>query len=65
MRSEKIQDDRGYSAAVVMDLSKALEIINQDPLISKIHAYGLHGTSLILLRDYLSNRFQRTKINCI
>ena len=36
--------------------------IPHDLLIPKLEEYDLHRTSLHLLRDYLSNRIQRTKI---
>ena len=29
---------------------------------AKLHAYGLRGNSLNLIKDYLSNRYQRRKI---
>ena len=57
---EKLRDERGYFAAVLMDLSKAFDTINHGPLIAKLHAHTVHGKSLKLVRDYLCNRFQRT-----
>ena len=46
-----------------MDLSKAFDTINQDLLIAKLGAYGFDTASLKLIRSYLTNRFQRTKVN--
>ena len=56
-------DSRGYSGAVLMDLSKAFDIINHELLIAKLHAYGFSKESLDLILDYLSDRWQRTKIS--
>ena len=55
-------DSRGYSGAVLMDLSKAFDTINHELLIAKLHAYGFSKESLDLFLDYLSDRWQRTKI---
>ena len=55
-------DNRGYSEAVLMDLSKAFDTINHELLIAKFHAYGFNKESLELILDHLSNRQQRTKI---
>merc|ERR1712096_425564 len=34
-------DKKEYSGAVLMDLSKALDTINHELLVAKMHAYGL------------------------
>ena len=59
---KEARDKNGYSADILMDLLKAFGTINNDLLIAKLHAYGIRRTSLKLLKNYLSNRFQRTKI---
>ena len=56
-------DNSGYVGTVLMDLSKAYECIPHDLLIAKLEAYGFDKTCLHLLRDYLRNRKQRTKID--
>ena len=55
---KKVLDDKGFGAAVLIDLPKTFELLNV-----KLHAYGFNGDSLKLINDYLSNRWQRTKIN--
>ena len=55
-------DNRGYSGVVLIDLSKAFDTINHELLMAKLHAYGFNKESLELILDYLSNRWQRTKI---
>ena len=56
-------DKNGYTGAVLMDLSKAFGTINHDLLIAKLNAYGFKKNSLRLIKNYLSNQWQRTKIN--
>ena len=56
-------DQNGYGGAILMDLSKAFDIINHDLLVAKLGAYGFDTESLKLIRSYLTNRFQRTKVN--
>ena len=56
-------DNKGYGGAILMDLSKAFVTINHDLLIAKLNAYGFSHSSQNLLYSYLSNRWQRTKIN--
>ena len=56
-------DQNGYGGAILMDLSKAFDTINHDLLIAKLGACGSDAASLKLIRSYLANRFQRTKVN--
>ena len=46
-----------------MDLPKAFDTLNHDLLIAKLHAYGFTRESLKLIKSYLTNRWQRTKVN--
>ena len=46
-----------------MDLSKAFDNINHELLIAKLEAYGFDESALNITLDYLSNRWQRTKVN--
>ena len=46
-----------------MDLSKAFDTINPELLIAKLHAYGFSKDALKLIFSYMSDRWQRTKIN--
>ena len=46
-----------------MDLSKAFDTLNRDLFIAKLNAYGFSKDALTLVRSYLKNRWQRTKIN--
>ena len=56
-------DNKGYGGAILMDLSKAFDTINHDLLIAKLHVYGFSKESLKLIKSYLTNRWQRTKLN--
>ena len=62
-RWKKFLDQKGYGGAVLMDLFKAFDTLNHDLLLPKQHAYGFHRGSLKVFHSYLSNRYQRTKIN--
>ena len=46
-----------------MDLSKAFDTLNHDLLIAKLHAYGFDKSALKLIKSYLTNTCQRTKVN--
>ena len=56
-------DKKGFGGAILMDLSKAFDTLNHELLIAKLHAYGFDINALRLMKSYLSNRWQRTKIN--
>ena len=64
-RWKTILCQKWYGGAVLMDLSKAFDTLNHDLLLAKLHAYGFDRDSLKVLHSYLSNRYQRTKINKI
>ena len=56
-------DNKGFWGAILMDLSKAFDTLNRDLLIAKLYANGFSKTALRLIKSYLTNRWQRTKIN--
>ena len=57
------QTKKEHGGVVLMDLSKAFTTLNHDLLIAKLHAYGFSEESLQLIKSYLTNRWQRTKVN--
>ena len=64
-RWKKILDEKGFGGAVLMDLLKTFYTLNHELIIAKLGAYGFNNESLKLIRSYLTNRWQRTKINKI
>ena len=56
-------DKKGFAAAMLMDLSKAFDTINHELMIAKLYAYGFSKESLKLIFSYLSDRWQRVKID--
>ena len=56
-------DNKGFSGAILMDLSKAFDTLNRELLIAKLHAYGFTKKALDLIYSYLIQRWQITKIN--
>ena len=59
----KSLDNKGFTGAVLMDLSKAFDCMNHELLIAKLDAYGFGKDSLNIINSYLSNRWQRMKVN--
>ena len=53
----------GEYAALLTDLSKAFDCLPHDLIIAKFHAYGFDKASLRLMHSYLTDRYQRVKID--
>ena len=52
-----------YNRSIFLDLSKAFGTVNHERLIWKLdHYFGIRGIAHELLRDYLTNRYQYTKL---
>ena len=58
-----LDGDGGMYGAILMDLSKAFDTINHELLIAKLNAYGFSDSALQIVQSYLSDRWQRTKVN--
>ena len=59
----KFLDIGGHAGALLTDLSKAVDCIDHEILIAKLHAYGFDNEALKFIYSYLKGRKQRTKIN--
>ena len=55
-------DDGKVFGSLLTDLSKAFDCLPHDLFIAKLQAYGFDAKALKLIKDYLSNRMQRTKV---
>ena len=59
------QEEVGKVGAVLMDLSKAFDVLPHDLLIAKLHAYGLGHESLNFIYSYLTSRKMRVRIGAV
>ena len=55
-------DNGKYCGAILMDLSKAFDVIPHGLLIAKMHAYGFDLDCTKFIQNYLNDRYQRVKI---
>ena len=56
-------DKSGVVGTILMNLSKAFDCLPHDLILGKLQAYGVNYESLELIRSYLSNRYQRIKLD--
>ena len=59
----KGKQDRMYTLAVFLDLSKAFDSLEHDVLLSKLYKYGIRGVAYEWYKSYLTNRQMRVKCN--
>ena len=57
---QNILDRKGQADMNYFDLSKAFDTVPHDLLIHKLQSFGIHGRLLAWIKDYLTNRKQRT-----
>ena len=53
----------GTVFAIFIDLSKAFDTLNHNLLIAKLGAYGFRNDALLYMKNYLSDRHQRVRVN--
>ena len=56
-------DKGGFDEGILLHLSKAFDTINHDLLLAELYADGFDKNALRLVKSYLSDRWQRMKIN--
>ena len=56
-------DENMKVGAIFIDLSKAFNTLHHSLLLAKHRTYGLQPTALKQMKNYLTGRFQRTKVS--
>ena len=59
----KCLDKKGTCGALLTDLSKIFDCLPHKLLLAKLNVYGFDESSLKYMKNYLSDREQRVKIN--
>ena len=62
-KRKRVLDENMKVGAIFMDLPKTFDILNHRLLLAKYKAYDLQPTALKQMENYLTGRFQRTKVN--
>ena len=57
-------ENKEYTAAIFLDLSKAFDTLEHSVLLKKLETYGIRGLALEWYRSYLSNRSLSVKCQC-
>ena len=60
---EKSLERGGEYATLLMDLTKIFDCLPHDLIIAKLYAYRIDKASLRLVHSYLTDRYERVKIN--
>ena len=56
-------EEKKFTLALLLDLSKAFDTIDHNILCKKLYHYGIRGTALTWVQSYLSNRVQYVEYN--
>ena len=59
----KSLDNKSQVDMIIMDFSKAFDVVPHNRLLSKLHRYGLHGTTLTWISGFLKHRTQRVVVS--
>lgn len=56
-------DENKCTVLILLDYSKAFDTVNHQLLVSILHFFGFDENSLVLIKNFLSDRSQQVKIN--
>ena len=56
-------ENKYVTMGIYIDLTKAFDLVDHNILLAKLQAYGIRGPALNLIKSYLSDRSQYTKID--
>ena len=59
---QKCFDKYGVVETLLIDHSKAYDCLPHDLVLAKLSAYGFDESAIVLIANYLSNRYQRVEI---